>query len=448
MKKPIAQRLILDSFQRFIAWESASGVMLLLATITALLWANSPWKAVYFQFWHAPLIVGFDRFTLSMPLHTWINDGLMAVFFLVVGLEIKREFLVGDLADIRHAALPVGAAVGGMAVPALLYCLINPPGTAFNVGWGIPTVTDIAFSLGVLTLLGNRIPHALKVFLTALAIVDDLGAIVLIILFYAHGIHWLPLACAILIVGLLIALNRANIRQLLPYGILGLLLWLSLLYSGIHSTIAGVLLALCIPASSKIKVTSFCKEGLAAFRLLQTMDIARNRHAAISEEHYQSGIQNIETLCEEAQAPLQRLEHGLHPWVTYGIMPIFALANAGISFSHINLSQTWGHPIILGILLGLLVGKPVGIALFSWLSVRLKLAAWPGELDWRRLCGLACLGGIGFTMSLFIADLAFTGILADTAKIAIMIASLLSGLAGWLILHATSPKPSIERITD
>lgn len=444
MTKPVTQKLILDPFQRFIAWESSSGVILLSAAIAALLWANSPWKAFYFQLWHTPFMIGFERFSLSMPLHAWINDGLMAVFFFVVGLEIKREFLVGNLADTRQAILPIVAAVGGMAVPALLYCLINPPWTAFNIGWGIPTVTDIAFSLGVLTLLGNRVPHVLKVFLTALAIVDDLGAVLLIVLFYAGGIHWIPLVFVFLIFSLLIVLNRRDIRRLALYIVLGFALWLAMLHSGMHSTVAGVLLALCIPASSKIKVKPFCEEGLAVFHLLQNLDIASNRHAVISEERYQSGIQNIETLCEEAQAPLQRLEHMLHPWVTYGIMPLFAFANAGVSFSNVSLAQAGQHPIALGIVLGLLLGKPLGITLFSWLSVRLKLASLPDNVSWRHLYGLSCLGGIGFTMSLFIADLAFTGTLADTAKIAIIAASLLSGLVGWLILQVALPKSPIE----
>jgi NhaA family Na+:H+ antiporter len=328
----------------------------------------------------------------------------------------------------------------------LLCCLVNPSGTRFNVGWGIPTVTDIAFSLGVLTLLGNRISHVLKVFLTALAIVDDLGAVLLIVLFYARGVHWLPLVFVLLAICSLIALNRANIRHLAPYIVLGFALWLAMLYSGIHSTVAGVLLALCIPACSKIKVKPFCEEGLAVFHLLQNLEIAPNRHAVMSEERYQSGIQNIETLCEEAQAPLQRLEHTLHPWVTYGIMPLFAFANAGVSFSPVHFAQVWQHPIALGIILGLVVGKPLGITLLSWLSVRLKLAALPDTMGWRHVYGLSCLGGIGFTMSLFISDLAFAGALADTAKIAIMVASLVSGLAGWFILHTTLTGTSVQSV--
>lgn len=437
MAKPMTQKLILDPFQRFIAWESSSGIILFLAALTALIWANSPWQAVYFHLRHVHFIIGFEGWALNLPFHSWINDGLMAVFFFMVGLEIKRELLVGELSQIRHAALPVMAAIGGMLVPAILYLLINPPGTPYHQGWGIPTVTDIAFSLGVLTLLGNRIPLSLKVFLTALAIIDDLGAVLLIAIFYSTGIQWGPCLLALVIFGLLVLMNRLRVRWIPAYLALGAALWLAMLHSGIHSTIAGVLLAITIPASSKIKATKFGEEGLAVLHMMQHLEINSNTNAMIAEDDYQSGVQNLETLCEEVQAPLQRLEHALNPWVTYGIMPLFAFANAGVSFSADSLLQSITHPITFSIVIGLVLGKQLGITLFSWLSVKLGFADLPENTRWVHLYGLACLGGIGFTMSLFISGLAFGSELADLAKVGIILASLISGLWGWFVLNKT-----------
>lgn len=440
MSSKIAKRLIIDPFQWFFQRETSGGLVLFTAAIIAILWANSPWQAAYFQLWHIPFVIGFEGLNLSLPLHTWINDGCMAIFFFLVGLEIKRELLVGELSSFRQALLPIMAAVGGMTIPGLLYLLLNPPGTTFAMGWGIPTVTDIAFSLGVLALLGNRVPLFLKIFLTALAIVDDLGAILIIALFYSSELHGLFLIAAAVTVVVLISLNRLAVRWLPAYLGLGFMLWLCMLYSGIHPTLAGVILALTIPAGSVIKVDTFCEEGLSVLQRLQMQCTPANHCSILTEDDYQTSVQNIEDLCEEAQAPLQRLEHMLHPWVTYGIMPLFAFANAGVSLSVSSFRSALSHPITFGVVLGLVLGKQIGITLFSWLMVKFHLAELPEGIHWGHLYGLACLGGIGFTMSLFISGLAFQGSQQDIAKIGIIAASIASGGLGWLVLFKTLPR--------
>jgi NhaA family Na+:H+ antiporter len=403
MAKP---SLLLKPFQAFFRLEAAGGVVLFLAAMMAVLWANSPCKEAYFHLWKVRLALGLPGAALNLSLHDWINDGLMAIFFLLVGLEIKRELLAGELSDPRQASLPVMAALGGMVVPGILYWCINPSGSVLNRGWGIPMVTDIAFSLGVLALLGNRVPAFLKVFLTALAIVDDLGAVLIIALFYSAGLYWPALALAAGFMLVLVVLNRFRIAWLPLYGLLGLGLWVAFLHSGIHSTMAGVLLAATIPVCGR------------------TSDPSAHSTACLREPDRQDA------------SPLHRLEQGLHPWVTYGIMPLFALANAGVTLSSTTFVPSLTHPVALGVLAGLVLGKPVGITVFSWLSVRCKLAALPQGIRWVQLMALSCLGGIGFTMSLFIAGLAFGDMLADTAKVGIMIASMVSGLLGGVLLLA------------
>lgn len=443
MNASITRKALLEPFQRFFQQETAGGIVLLLTALIAIILANSPWQEAYQALWHYHLTIGVENFSLSMPLHAWINDGLMAIFFFLVGLEIKRELLVGELARPQQACLPILAAVGGMAVPGLLYILLNPPGTPFSKGWGIPTVTDIAFSLGVLALLGKRVPLYLKVFLAALAIADDLGAILIIALFYSGNLHWEFLLPIGLILAALAILNRWNVRWLPLYAFLGALLWFSMLKSGIHTTIAGVLLALCIPASSNIKPERFYDDGMTVLGTLRQVG-GTSRYAILEEDDYQAGVHKIATLCEEAQSPLQRLEHGLHPWVTFGIMPVFALANAGVSFSTGSFTQSLSHPVSLGIIVGMVLGKQSGIFLFSWLTVRLGLSKLPDGIQWRHMLGLACLGGIGFTMSLFIAELAFQGNILTTAKIGILAGSIASGVLGGGILLSVlrqNPQP-------
>jgi Na+:H+ antiporter, NhaA family len=424
---------ILSPFVRFARTESAGGIVLIAATLVAIVWANSPWAAGYHHLWETTLTLRLGAAELSYPLHYWINDGLMAVFFFLVGLEIKREFLVGELASLRRAALPIAAAMGGMIVPALLYTLLNGGGPGER-GWGIPMATDIAFALGVLALLGPRIPLALKVFLAALAIVDDLGAVLVIAIFYTDRISWAALGVGLTVLGALVTAARLQARSPLVYVALGIVLWLAFLKSGVHATVAGVLLAMTIPARTRIDTDEFLDRGR---RILDYFDAAgKEGPGVLTNRGQQAAIQEMENACEAAQAPLQRIEHELHYWVAFGIIPLFALANAGVHLGG-NLGNAFTGPVALGIMLGLVIGKPVGITLFAWLAVKMGLAALPHGIGWRAIRGVSLLGGIGFTMSLFVAGLAFPGAPAmnEEAKIGIFAASLAAGVAGWLVLR-------------
>jgi NhaA family Na+:H+ antiporter len=437
----LAKRLLIGPFQKFFEGSASGGNLLILAAVIAFAFANSPFAEVYHAFWHTPLTIGFGTFSLSEPLHFWINDALMAVFFFVVGLEIKRELMVGELSTPSQASLPLAAAAGGMLLPGLLYTSLNPPGTPYFAGWGIPTVTDIAFAIGVLALLGNRVPLPLKVFLTALAIVDDLGAILIIALFYSKGIQVVYLGLALLLMALLLLANRLGVRRLYCYIVPGILLWLMMLFSGVHATIAGVLLALTIPAKSLIDAGRFSEEGQASLNQIQKLCERSENCSPLTETDYQANIQHIESLCEEVQSPLQRLEHALAPWVNHFIMPVFALANAGVTVNAAELGRLVTHPIALGVMLGLVVGKQAGIFLFTWGAIRTGLARMPLGLTWGQLYGAAWLGGIGFTMSIFITELAFpTQALADTAKLGILTASVTCGTVGWLLLRKLLPQ--------
>lgn len=374
-------------FQEFVRQEASGGILLIGCTVAALIWANSPWTSSYFHLWHTDLTFGFAGGLLSKPLHFWINDGLMALFFLLIGLELKRETLVGELASFQKAALPVAAALGGMIIPAGLYFLFNRNGPGAS-GWGIPMATDIAFALGVLAFLGNRVPNSLKIFLVALAIADDIGAVLVIAFFYTAQISWVSLGVGGLFLIALIIANRAGARHLFVYSVFGVGLWLALLKSGIHATIAGVILALTIPARE----------------------------------------------CGRAESPMLHLEHTLIPWNKYGVMPIFALANAGVVLGT-GAVRSLADPISIGVLCGLVLGKPIGIVLFSWLATRSRIAAMLDGIRWSQVVGVGMLGGIGFTMSLFIANLAFGDNPAlDTAKVGVLAASVMSGIAGAIVL--------------
>jgi NhaA family Na+:H+ antiporter len=428
--------LILRPFQAFAKREASGGILLILCTVAALVWANSPWAGEYERLWHTEMRVGFGHFILAHPLHFWINDGLMVIFFFVVGLEIKRELLVGELASRGQAALPIAAALGGMLVPAGIYMALNAGGSG-EAGWGIPMATDIAFAIGVLAILGKRVPLPLKVFLVALAIVDDIGAVLVIALFYTAEISWISLAAGGALLVVLAVLNLAGARNPLVYGLLGILLWLAFLRSGVHATISGVLVAMTIPARSRIDVNEFLSRGRAI------LDEFRRGNASSEATHSngarQAAIESLETACEKVQTPMGRLERALHPWVTFVIMPVFALANAGVSLGWGDLSRALIHPVSLGVAIGLVLGKQIGITLFAWLAVIVGLSPKLNGVSWLQVYGAAWLGGIGFTMSLFIASLAFgnTPPLA-LAKVGILGASLISGLVGWLILYRAS----------
>lgn len=428
-------RLILRPFQEFARIEASSGILLLLCALVALVWANSPWESSYAELWHMQATVGIGSYVLSKSLLHWINDGLMAVFFFIVGLEIKREVLAGELASFRRAALPIAGAIGGMLVPAGIYSAFNLGG-AGAPGWGIPMATDIAFALGALALLGNRVPFSLKVFLTALAIVDDIGAVLVIALFYTAQLSILPLILGLVVLGALVVVNRADVHDMRIYTLLGVCLWLAFLESGIHATISGVLLAMTIPAHSRIDAKEFLDKGRAL--LVEFAKGGTNNTSSLVSEEQQTALLELETACEQVETPLQRIEHALHPWVTYLVMPLFALANAGVSLRG-DLFAAWTHPVSVGTIAGLVLGKQVGISVASWLAVKSRFASLPTGVTWLQLYGVSWLGGIGFTMSLFIASLAFReSQLLSSAKLGILTASLIAGVAGWLILSRIS----------
>ena len=436
-EQPPVERIV-RPFQDFAHKQSSGGIVLIAATVIALLWANSPWAESYVALWHTKLTVGVGNFSLSKDLTHWINDGLMAVFFLVVGLEIKREILVGELSSVRNAALPVAAAVGGAVVPALIYIAINA-GTEGVAGWGIPMATDIAFALGVLALLGERAPTSLKVFLTALAIVDDIVAVLVIALFYTSEISWGALGVGAVFLGALVVANLLGVGRTLVYAVLGVGLWLCFLLSGVHATIAGVLLALTVPAISFINPGAFLERS--RYVLDRFEKAGEKGENVLANEERQAALHALNHAAYKLEPPLHELEHTLHPWVVFAIMPIFALANAGVPLGG-GIIEGLTSPVALGIVAGLVVGKQLGITLFAWLAVRSGLSELPEGTGWRHVYGAGWLAGIGFTMSLFITDLAFSdGSLIEAAKLGILVASLIAGVVGWTILRgASSPR--------
>ncbi|HWN43736.1 MAG TPA: Na+/H+ antiporter NhaA [Thermoanaerobaculia bacterium] len=425
---------MLEPFAEFAHTASSGGIVLLVCTALALAWANSPWAASYHHIWELEVALDAGPLAFRSTLHHLINDGLMAVFFFLVGLEIKREVLIGELASLRQAALPAAAALGGMVVPAAIYAALNAGGSG-SAGWGIPMATDIAFALGVLALLGDRVPAGLKVFLAALAIVDDIGAVLVIALFYTAGVSWAALGIAGALLLLAAGANAAGVRRPSAYALIGVALWAAVLASGVHATVAGVLLAMAIPSRTRINEDEFL-EGAR-----QSVDAFERgcgpETTVLTNQVQQEALLTLETLCEQAQAPLQITERRLHGIVAFFIMPLFALANAGVRLSGGELATALSSPVTLGVVLGLLLGKPLGITLFSWAAVRMGAATLPSRVTWRMIHGAAWLGGIGFTMSLFIAGLAFPGMpdLLAAAKLGILAASLAAGICGWILLR-------------
>ena len=430
--KTFAQRLT-----HFFHTPLAGGVVLIACTAVALVLSNLEATGEWFHhLWLTPFTIGFEGFGLTKPFELWINDALMAVFFFSVGLEIKREIVAGELRSPGQASLPIAAAVGGMVVPALIFTFFNAGEDTIR-GWGIPMATDIAFALGILMMLGKRVPVSLKIFLTALAIVDDLGAILVIALFYSSELDWTALVSAAAVFAFLVGLNRANVHKMRWYLVPAVALWVLFLKSGVHATIAGVLIAFVIPASSrysKERFTARAGQLLARFK-----ELDRPRTEVLNNEEQHMALQDMRVEARGAISPIQRLEYSLHPSVTFLIMPLFALANAGVVFSADAVAGLTSAPS-LGIILGLVVGKPLGILLFSWLVVRLNWAAMPVGATWSKLTGVAMLGGIGFTMSIFIDNLAFAGNgdLVSLGKIAILLASVLAGILGSLMLMRTN----------
>lgn len=424
-------KVIAKPFQEFVKAEASGGILLIICTIIALIWANSPINESYFHLWQTNISINFGDNILNFSLHHWINDGLMAIFFFVVGLEIKREFLVGELSSAKQAALPIAAALGGMIFPAVIYTIFNF-GSEGSTGWGIPMATDIAFVIGILALLGDRVPLSLKVFVTALAIADDIGAVLVIAIFYTTEISFLSLGIGAIFLLLLIFANLLGVRNLLIYIILGIGLWLTFLSSGVHATVAGVLLAFTIPASSRINTKEFLTRGK---KLLDDFDKAgKEGPNVLTNEERQNIVNELENNCKKISTPLQRFEHNLTSWVSFFIMPLFALANAGVALSNESISSLI-EPVSIGIILGLFLGKQIGVFIFTWIAIKIGIASKPKN-SWAKIYGAGILAGVGFTMSLFITNLAFIDDqLIEIAKVGILAASLISGIVGYLVLR-------------
>ena len=430
--------VIISPFVRFAHTEAAGGIVLLASTILALIWSNSPWQHSYHDLFETPLTIGFGKFVMTADRHHWINDGLMALFFFLVGLEIKREFLIGELSSLRRAAFPFIAALGGVIVPAVIYISIARD-AQLHRGWAIPISTDIAFTLGLLTFLGSRIPTALRVFVTALAIVDDIFAVGVIAVFYTEQINFWSLGLGI--AGILVSLgaNLLGIRKPAVYAAIGVFAWWAVLNSGVHATIAGILLAFTIPARTFLEKSQFLEQGRWLLHRLESVP----RHSF--EEH--SIIHTLERNAELADSPLHRIEYGLQPWISFLVMPLFALANAGVDVTH-NLGGVLKHPLSFAIVLGLFAGKPAGIWLFSFIAAKTGIAMPLADVTGRQVFGAAWLCGIGFTMSLFVAGLAFDDhSLLTIAKIAILAASVLSGVCGSIALAGSRRGQVEERAT-
>ncbi|MDY0090109.1 MAG: Na+/H+ antiporter NhaA [Flavobacteriaceae bacterium] len=430
---------VTQPIQKFIQQEKSGGIVLGISVIVALLLANSPWSEEYFNFFSHKFGFVFDGKTfLEYNLHHWINDGLMAIFFFVVGLELKKEIVGGELSNPRKALLPIVAAIGGMIVPALIYLSLNPAGEVHR-GWGIPMATDIAFALGILYLLGSKVPLSLKIFLTALAIVDDLGAVLVIAFFYTSEISVLSLLIGIGFVFVMYLGNKMGIRNILFYAIIGIIgVWTAFLLSGVHATIAAVLAAFTIPADVRIKEDSYIEKITNKLKKFKAVD-PDNKIPVLTNEQLHI-LEEINTDTKQAMTPLQHLEHVMHPFVTFLIIPIFALANSGVSVS-INPEELFSTNVALGTALGLLVGKVIGVVGFTLLLIKLKVAPFPNGMNIKNLFGLGLLASIGFTMSLFVTSLAFTQDVHITqAKIGIFTASIIGGILGYWVLNRQAKK--------
>ncbi len=427
------------AISKFINEQTIGGIILIIATIFAMIWANSAFHETYHNLWHNYKIgLSWGDSNISWSLHHWINDGLMAIFFFTVGLEIKREVMGGELNTISKAALPIFAAVGGMILPAIIYAVmvINYP--EYLSGWGIPMATDIAFALGLLAMFGKRVNINIKIFLTALAIADDLGAVLVIAFFYSETIVYTELLTAAFFMGILILANFTGVRRTVFYTVVGFTgVWSAFMLSGVHATIAGVLIAMTIPSRTKIDETKFMDKLCGLTEKFKKIPPTGNPLLSSKQVHI---LGEIETLNDMANTPLQKLEHALHPIVTFFILPVFALSNAGVYVSG-SIFNMILHPVSLAIMAGLILGKFAGVTLFAKLAVKLKLAVLPEGVNWKNIYGIAFLAGIGFTMSMFISELAFKGTeYIEIAKVGIISASIISAIAGMIYLGITLPK--------
>ena len=435
--KPAQEPNMKDAFLRFLDSEVAGSVVLLACTIIAITWANSPWGELYQKLIHVKIGVSWGEAIFSLSLQHWVNDALMAVFFFVVGLEIKREILIGHLSSVKKAILPVTAAAGGMLIPAVIFLFLNPGEEAAR-GWGVPVATDIAFALGILSLLGKRVPITLKLFLTALAIADDIGAVLVIALFYTEKIRWTALAVSGILTFLLHRAVRIRMFSSKTYAVLIIGIWVAVFASGIHATIAGILVALIVPVRARFEPKEFVAFAREKIREIESKEMTRE-----SMLLHQDQLESVTELHKATTAlkPVGiSLEHYLHSFQAFLVLPVFALCNAGVTMGS-GLHETLMHPVSLGIILGLFLGKQIGVTLFSWVIIRAGYADMPEGVTWRQIYGVSCLAGVGFTMSLFVSDLAFkTAIFIEDAKIGILAASLISGIIGYLVLRSVLPR--------
>lgn len=429
VRESLIARKVQLPIQQFIHTQGVSGAFLLVAAVIALVWANSPWSASYYHIWHVELRLS----GLRLPLHAWINDFMMALFFFLVGMEIKQEIVHGELADLRRAALPIFGGAGGMIAPALIFVLLNH-GRPGAHGWGVPMATDIAFSLGVLAIV-KGIPTELKVFLLSLAIADDLGAIAVIALFYTDKLHPEQLIIGVLLLALIFLCRRLGIDRPIIYAVLGIAFWLAILRSGVHATIAGVILGMIMPVRARIPLDAFgevCAETLEEFR---------KANAAGDKATANRRLGAMEYLIASTESPADRITRKLHDWIAFLVLPLFALSNAGVTFSLSTWRSLLHSPLAWGILLGLLAGKPLGIFAACWIAVKVKIAQLPQSVHWSHIIGVGVLAGIGFTVSLFISALAFDDpSMLDAAKTAVLSASLLAGVSGYVLLSSTAKR--------
>jgi Na+:H+ antiporter, NhaA family len=429
---PHAQRVaerVFNTLERFLHVEAVSGVVLLVAAAAALIWANSPAATSYQHLWHIPITIGFADYVFSQPLHFLINDALMTVFFLVVGMEIRREIHEGALATVQLAALPLVAALGGVIVPALIYLALNTD-SVLRQGWAVPTATDIAFAVGVLALLGRSIPGAVRIFLLAIAIIDDIAAVAIIAVFYSGGLDYSGLLIAGFAVLLVLGLQKIGVGSAYAYVAPGALLWFGLLQTGAHPTLAGVVLGLMTPVRS-----TRARERPVDVAMRALREFKRRSQTEHNDPHgLARPVKELRSAQREMLAPVVRVQIALHPWVAYGVIPLFALANAGVNVDGVDLSSRDAASVMIGVLIALLTGKPIGIFLASWLAVRAGWCRLPSGLTWRGVLLAGCLGGIGFTMSIFISNLAFgDGSLLAAAKLGVLIASAAAGTVGLVL---------------
>jgi NhaA family Na+:H+ antiporter len=425
---------IITPFQKFVKTESLAGALLFGATIIALIWANSPFGSAYESIWQYEFGISFDGFELIKPLILWINDGLMAIFFFLIGLELKRELLIGEINTFKKAAFPFTAALGGVVVPIVLFLWLNKNPDTMR-GWGIPMATDIAFALAILSTLGKRVPLSLKIFLTAFAIIDDIAAVLVIAVFYSVDINWLYILYGLVLIGLLGLLYYYR-KYTLEIGlILAVIIWFLFLKSGIHPTIAGVLLAFTIPIKRRLNVKVFSERLFSISKKIKKNTDDDDNHLLTKKEV--KCIDNLNDLTNEVRSPLQHLEHRLHHWIAYFILPVFAFANAGVV---INANNNFDTALLISVAVSLFVGKFVGVALFSYLGLKFKLTELPSGVNFKQILGISIIAGVGFTMSIFIDNLAFSGdtISINSAKIGIIIGSVLSGVIGYIVLRLLS----------